>query len=430
MKATLRTCFSLSLFASLLLLALPARAQTTTLRFSWWGSDGRHKATLAAIDLYQKKNPNVKIEAEYGGFDGYEQKMKVQMAAGTAPDVVQIDQPWLPDLAGSKNFLLGLDKNPEMELSGFDADFMEDFCTFGGRVVAVPAGTNAQTQLVNLTLAKKLGFSLDKPLDWDTLITEARRINKSAPGTYLFNYDGLSHWGFLSGQLRQLAGQPIVDDSGRITFTKAQAVRSFQWLLDAVDAGVFQPIGEAALFSSKPEQNPKWTGQQVLSTTQWTSGLAKDKSTLPAATEWTVILPPTFAGLKSGTAMIRPASVYAVTARSKSAKEAVRFISWLTNDAEAALILGTVRSVPASSLARAALAKDPNAIDPLQTKAIELAAKSRLKPDTVLSSNSQIQTILGDLCNLVEFKQMSPEKAADELIVRMTRKIEELKAKK
>ena len=49
--------------------------EPVTLRFSWWGSDSRHKALLAVIEAYEKKNPNVKVEAEYQGYDGYYEKI-------------------------------------------------------------------------------------------------------------------------------------------------------------------------------------------------------------------------------------------------------------------------------------------------------------------------------------------------------------------
>ena len=68
------------------------------MRFSWWGADIRHEATLAAIEAYEEENPGVQIEAEYQGFEGYQQKMMTQLAGGTAPDLVQIDNVWLMDL--------------------------------------------------------------------------------------------------------------------------------------------------------------------------------------------------------------------------------------------------------------------------------------------------------------------------------------------
>ena len=67
------------------------KQEKVTLRFAWWGDEGRHQATLKAIELYMDRNPNVTIEAEYGGFDGYQQKISTQLAGQTAPDIIQLN---------------------------------------------------------------------------------------------------------------------------------------------------------------------------------------------------------------------------------------------------------------------------------------------------------------------------------------------------
>ena len=65
-----------------------------TLRFSWWGGDERHEATLAVIEQYQNENTGISIEGEYSGWDGYLEKLTTQLAAGTAPDIIQITVPF------------------------------------------------------------------------------------------------------------------------------------------------------------------------------------------------------------------------------------------------------------------------------------------------------------------------------------------------
>ncbi|MCM2675359.1 extracellular solute-binding protein [Alkalicoccobacillus plakortidis] len=52
------------------------------LRMSWWGSQERHDMTFKIIEMYEKENPNVKIEPEFTGWDGYFERMAAQ-AAGT-----------------------------------------------------------------------------------------------------------------------------------------------------------------------------------------------------------------------------------------------------------------------------------------------------------------------------------------------------------
>ena len=84
-------------FLALLLvlcLALPVVAlaeDSVTLRFSWWGGDERHAATIAVIEQYEAAHPNVTIEPEYGSSDGYNDKLATQLSGGTAPDIIQID---------------------------------------------------------------------------------------------------------------------------------------------------------------------------------------------------------------------------------------------------------------------------------------------------------------------------------------------------
>ena len=48
--------------------------EEVTLRFSWWGSDDRHEATLAVIDAFMEEHPNIKIAPEYSSQDGYNDK--------------------------------------------------------------------------------------------------------------------------------------------------------------------------------------------------------------------------------------------------------------------------------------------------------------------------------------------------------------------
>lgn len=50
-----------------------------TLRFSWWGGDSRHEATLKAIETYENAHPGIKIEPEYSSFSGYYEKLVTQL---------------------------------------------------------------------------------------------------------------------------------------------------------------------------------------------------------------------------------------------------------------------------------------------------------------------------------------------------------------
>ena len=61
----------------------PVSAQTAApveLRVAWWGSQDRHNRTIKAIELFQKKYPNIKVTYEFVGWNDYWTKMTTQAA--------------------------------------------------------------------------------------------------------------------------------------------------------------------------------------------------------------------------------------------------------------------------------------------------------------------------------------------------------------
>lgn len=61
-----------------------------TLRMAWWGSQTRHDATMKVIEMYEEKNPNINIEAEFYDFDGYFTKLNTLVASNTVWDIFQL----------------------------------------------------------------------------------------------------------------------------------------------------------------------------------------------------------------------------------------------------------------------------------------------------------------------------------------------------
>lgn len=397
-----------------------------TLRFAWWGSDSRHKATLEAINLYKTKNPNVTIEAEYGGFDGYEQKMKTQLAGGTAPDLIQLDQPWLSELGSGSELLLDLTNQKSFDLKGFDATYLKNFTTYNNKIIGLPMGTNGRTLVFNKTLADKLGIKVDQAWTWDSVLEEGKKLHEKDNKMYLMNSDLGVVQVMFSSMLRQRTNSPMVKDDYTVAFTKEQATEAFDWVQKAFKAGVFQPLGESQLFSGKTDQNPKWINQEMVAVEGWSSEVIKFKDTLPKGTEIQSVLPAAYKDSKTGAAVIRPSMVLSVNKQSKSQEEALKFANWLLSDTEAAKILGDVRAVPALEPAKKAIV-EANKLDKNVADAVDLAAKNQAVPDNAITQNSQLGDIGKDIIQKVAFDKITPVQAADELIKRYTDKLKELK---
>ncbi len=395
-----------------------------TLRFSWWGGDARHKATLEAVDKYMKLNPNVKIQSEYGGADGYLDKMKIQLASGTAPDVMQIDQTWIEELISKGDFFVDLSKLKEIDSKQFDSAFLKQFCIYNGKLVGLPTGINAQIMLVNKTAADKMGVDIKALSDWDTLLAEGRKLHAKNKDYYLFLHDTGSFAGeVLSGMVKQASGKPMFNADYTMNFVKADIVRQYKWLGDAVKEGLLEPPGDAALYSFKGEQNPKWINQQIIALVDWTSNYTRY---LSKDVEYTIVLPPSIKNAKTGASQTRPSQEICINAKSPNVAEGAKFLNWLLNDKEAAVILGDVRSVPVSESARKA-ATEAGKINKLTSDAISLATKSPKLLETAVGNNRQIVEIAIDVAMKVEFGTLTPEKAADEIYKRFTDKLAELK---
>ncbi|MBN2533185.1 MAG: extracellular solute-binding protein [Spirochaetales bacterium] len=399
--------------------------EQVTLRFSWWGGDARHKATLEAIDLYMKLNPNIKILSEYGGAQGYLEKKKIELASNTAPDIMQIDQTWLQELISRGDFFVDLSKRGEVNVKAFDQGFLGDFCTYNGKLVGLPTGLNAQLLLVNKTAADKMGVDISKLGDWDTMLAEGKKLHEKNKGYYLFLHDTESFAGeVLMAMVKQMTGKKGFNDDYTLNFGKPELVRMYTWLSDAVKYGVLEPPGDAALYTFKGEQNPKWINQQIICLVDWASNYTRY---LLKDAEFILMLPPILKNAKTGASQMRPSQELCANIKSRNISESVKFIDWFLNNKDAAVILGDVRSIPASSIARDAAAKEGK-INKMTSDAVGAATKSRIVLESAIGYNRQIVQIGLDIGMKVEFGELTPEEAAVENLKLTEEKVAELKA--
>lgn len=156
------------------------------LRIMWWGSQPRHEATLAALDLYTKNNPNVTFEPEYSGMDGYLDKLSTQAAANNAPDIVQLDPGWMPDWMARKQLT---ELAPEVDVSKFDEKLLAGG-QLDGKQYAVPLGSVAFGMVYDKAAMDKLGIA--NPANgwtWDDFFALAKESQAKLPDGQYFTLD-------------------------------------------------------------------------------------------------------------------------------------------------------------------------------------------------------------------------------------------------
>lgn len=400
-------------------------AQPVTLRFLWWGSDDRHQATIDTINLYKQKAPHVTIEAEYQGFDGYQQKLNTQLASGAAPDIIQNDSPWMYDYA-AKDVYVDLSQQPEIDASTFDENFLKSNCEFNGKLLGLPTGISGRTLIINKTLADKAGLIMESNMSWDYLTAQAKKLKEYNKDYYLLNTNVGVNVIQVMGIVKQRTGNQFIKEDYTPGFAKEDLVYALTWLKDAFAAGVFQPISESSLFADM-NQNPKWINKEFVATEDWSSGVIKYQGILPKDTVAAVAGPAVLKDGKDGAAIVRPSQQMSVNKNSASVEESCKFLNWFLNDGEAAVILKDVRAVPASTSARKA-AGDAGKIDQNVIAAVELAQKNTQVTDNAPSSNTQITDIVKDVLQKLLFDKSNVDQASTEIITRLEDKLAELKS--
>lgn len=406
------------------------KQEETTLRFAWWGSDPRHEATLAAIDLYQSENPHIFIEGEYQGYDGYQQKLMTQMAGKTEPDLITLDYIWYPDLSAHQDVFVDFSQTDTVDLALYNSSTLEDFCSMDGKIIALPMGLNGFGTMINTSFYEKHGLAVDTAWTWEEMIAKGGEINAAHPEDYLFAIEsGTSTGGLgpfvLNAYVYSKTGAYWTsDESKTIDASEETLTEAFAIIYELYESGAAQPLGEASLFTGQMEQNPKWLNGEMGFTVDWSGTINKYQEAV-GEENFAVGLPPVAENGENKSVANKPSMVLAVSNNSKNVDAATTFASWLLSDEEAALLLGTQRSIPANSSALEAL-KGADAIDKEVSEMVKNADNDPAPPTPFIQGNSEVADIVKNICEEVAFGQLTPEAATQKFIAEVGAKLEQV----
>jgi oligogalacturonide transport system substrate-binding protein len=401
-------------------------SQPITLRFSWWGGDSRHKATLEALTKYHELNPNITIDGEYQGMDGYQQKMMTQLAGGTAPDIIQIDPPWVGDLAQS-DLLMNLKDNANIDFTQFDSKILDSFCSVSGKLIGLPAGSNGATFVVNKAFLDKFAIDPSTQFTWDSFIELGKKIHEQDPKSYLTAWDPVEAEYFVEEYYRNKTGQPWITDDYTINATKEDLTEAYTVLKEIYDSGTSLPLGEVQPYISAMDQSPTWLNGNIGGFVDWVSKLNMWKGTLKDTV--TTMNVPIVEGGKDNTIKYRPSMIETLNAATKYPEESAKFLNWFLNSEEAAKILKDCRSVPTSKSSLKTLV-DNKLVGEDLAKAVERTMANPSGATPFVMGDAEIFSFLMDEFQNVAFGKHTPEQAAEELIRRTQEKLDVLKASK
>jgi len=114
-------------------------------------------------------------------------KLMIQVERDTLPDIIQSDFKFFPDLVKKEDlFMIYTKWLIRIDISGFDQKFLEKWCIYDRKLMALPTGLNAETAMINRTLMEKAGIDPNTVWTWE-LLAEAGKscINRSLKPIFL-----------------------------------------------------------------------------------------------------------------------------------------------------------------------------------------------------------------------------------------------------
>jgi len=389
------------------------KQEQITLRFSWWGGDTRHQATIAAIERYMELNPNIVIEYEYMGFDAYYQKLLTQLAGGTAPDISSIDYKWIGDLyAQDKPFLNVNDIKDKIDLSNFDQDFLTNYCSVGDYLIGVPCGVNGRGALYNTEFFKKFGIEASDNWEWKDLIENGKKVQAQDKNAHLLFMTNDVLMYITRDLIKQKYGQNMITDDFKLICTREDLIECMQMVYDLIDSGTMPPFEESVPYETVfADQIPAWLegrwGMCVLS--------ASNLPSIVAASPFEIGTMAWVAGnsLNSATT-IAPTMMLGIPKASKYPDAAAAFINWFMNSPEAISITGDTRGIPANSKARDQIAEEGK-ISSQVSSMLNQALVQGGTPENGNTLNAEIGAIISDYSHKVGYKVLTPAEAGSHL---------------
>lgn len=388
--------------------------EAITLRFAWWGGDERNTATLAVIEQFEKLHPNVTIEAEYGGNDGYHDKLATQLASGTAADIVQVDPEIFPTYVSTGDYFIDF-KQQGMDLSNFDETYISTPINgrYDGRQLGLPSGISGSGILINKDLADKIGLDFTKEYQWNDLLEMGKKVREYDDSMYLLcaNKEYITNL-VVFNYAKQLIGKTLFDpDKKTMNLTEEQLKEVFDYVQKLYDEGVVAPASYQASYSGDNLQSDaNWIAGKYVGALTYVSTIDVMVAANPNANYYMGQLPVLNGSSEAGWASNTP-QVFAVTTTSKHPETAVEFMNYFFNDETAIETLGCTRSVPPTEKARKICA-DKGLLSEWTMEGANIAAAMGGTPNDKISSSQESKAILFDSVETIGYGASDPASVA------------------
>ncbi|MFH0475398.1 ABC transporter substrate-binding protein [Kluyvera ascorbata] len=319
------------------------------LRFAWWGGKARNQATLKALDAFEAKYPNIKVKAEYTGWDGFYSRLTTQINSNTEADVIQTNWNWLTLLSKTGDGFYDLNKlRQPVGLDQYSPAALAS-TTVNGKVNAIPISANVMLFYYNAATWQKAGVPL--PKSWDDLLKAGPVFKEKLGDSYypliLTEQDSLL---LLNSWVYQGNQKPMVDEKTRkLGWNHDDLVQAFTFYRQLVaahavpDARTMASYGKGVAYEMKPWINGKWGGIY-----NWNVLYTAESQNLSHPDNLVMGDYPMREGAKDAGQFNKTALMLSISKNTRHPQEAALLINFLMSEKEGVVPVGLERGVPLS----------------------------------------------------------------------------------
>lgn len=324
-------------------------ADQVELRFAWWGGKARNQATLKALDAFEAKYPNIKVKAEYTGWDGFYSRLTTQINSNTEADVIQTNWNWLTLLSKTGDGFYDLNKlRQPIGLDQYSPAALAS-TTVNGKVNAIPISANVMLFYYNAATWQKAGVPL--PKSWDDLLKAGPVFKEKRGDSYypliLTEQDSLL---LLNSWVYQGNQKPMVDEKTRkLGWNHDDLVQAFTFYRQLVaahavpDARTMASYGKGVAYEMKPWINGEWGGIY-----NWNVLYTAESQNLSHPDDLVMGDYPMREGAKDAGQFNKTALMLSISKNTRHPQEAALLINFLMSEKEGVVPVGLERGVPLS----------------------------------------------------------------------------------
>ncbi|WP_017472467.1 extracellular solute-binding protein [Amphibacillus jilinensis] len=387
----------------------------TTIRVAWWGNQERHDMTLEAIELFESTYPDISVQPEYTGWDGYWERLNTQAAGSNLPDVIAMDNSYLNEY--NSNDLL-VDLAPLIDEGTINLDDVDDVYQEinhdGDRVLAVASGANALALVYNVEMLEEHGFDLEPGFSYDDLFEMNLTIKDAleTEGQEYFGYDfANAEYELLNNYVRQHGMSFYNTEGNGLGFEEAVLVDYFEWVQEMVVDGA-APSHDIMMSYIEGGNSMVQEGSSAMQTAASNQIIGISQGT---EYELDLAVLPAWDGVHAN--YIRPSMSFSITAHSAQQEAAAKFIDFMTNDLEANEVLQAERGVPISSAVREHLSDKVS--EPVQKTFdyLEVVADYTTDADPLSPpGETEVRGAFSRIVESLKYDQLTPEEAANQFV--------------